>query len=812
MRKIFFKILSVIICCVFTVTTIMPIGYAQGVVASASGGVNLPAVGTMLRPSPAYVPPTLKGIIIHPENAFQFDFILDSGDADMDEAAMKAESEKLIKYFLTSLTLPEDDLWVNLSPYEADRIIPDEFGRTEMGQVLLEQDYLLKQLTASLMNPEEELGEEFWNKVYEEAYAKYGVTDIPVNTFNKVWIVPSKALVYENVDRAFVVESHLKVMLEEDYLAMANMKDEGRKMKDVKNLKNVSRLTSNVLRNTIIPAIEQEVNHGQHFAQLRQVYHSFILASWYKKNLKNSVLNKSYSDHKKIGGLETGNEDAKKQVYEKYLNAFKAGTYDLIKEEYDVKAQEIMPRKYFSGGVSVKDVAMHSKVKNFNGMVDGLIEEWGKNIFVLKSVFNFVLRPVKKDEFKMIRPLFWKKKKIRVKDKNGKVKNIGEELIQNRYDLNTNRWQEDKRLKAVVIYPTSDMGKAFNNNTVVIESLIYENFNVLYYEVSDVNQLVDALKSATKFEDVDNFIPADVLVIGGHGNRDFIKLGSIFRKLYKISLESKELLFEKEITNILKKERPVILQSCCVGEGKQEKDNIVNMFAEIFPQASQIIGPTFSTTVKKMDFIDGRFYVEYFRPEEIFNKITKVHLSFIVDDGSDLFEYLLDERYIDIYGMRNEREIAKLKRRSDLNLPKQYEKNKTAIYTLLKQTPSNFVVEFLTQFEDLPETYEVNPAIEGQVNKNDKASITSHKGGVDFNDDYLDIQTQGNAVDASMFTEGLENINIDIGLVPFIYGIAPVMDINQLFGREDGGANDAGDLSWHDYRHEYCRTDELAHV
>ncbi len=350
----------------------------------AHAGLNLPPAGEMVHLSPAYVPPTLKGIIVHPENPFQFDFILDNGDAEMAEAETKSESEKLIKYFLTALTLPEDDLWVNLSPYEADRIIPDEFGRTEMGQVLLEQDYLLKQLTASLMNPEEELGEEFWGKVYEEAYAKYGVTDIPVNMFNKVWIVPSKALVYENVDRAFVVESHLRVMLEEDYFAMEhNAVGAGPRARPVKGqpqgaAPTYSNITTSIIREILIPAIEQEVNQGQHFAKLRQVYHSFILASWYKKNLKKSVLNKAYSDHKKIGGLETGTPNIKEDVYQRYLDAFKAGAYDLIKEEYDPVEQEMVARKYFSGGAQLininTDVDQHdfAMMQNSSGKL-GLI-------------------------------------------------------------------------------------------------------------------------------------------------------------------------------------------------------------------------------------------------------------------------------------------------------------------------------------------------------------------------------------------------------------------------------------------------------
>ena len=53
---------------------------------------------------------------------------------------------------------------------------------------------------------------------------KFGTTNIPVNTFNKVWIVPEKAVVYENAKAgtAYVVEAKLKVMLEQDYLALSH--------------------------------------------------------------------------------------------------------------------------------------------------------------------------------------------------------------------------------------------------------------------------------------------------------------------------------------------------------------------------------------------------------------------------------------------------------------------------------------------------------------------------------------------------------------------------------------------------------------
>ena len=88
---------------------------------------------------------------------------------------------------MAALTVPEDEMWVNLSPYERDRIIEEGFGDTEMGRDLLAQDYILKQLTASLMYPEEDLGSTFWDKIYEQAYEKYWTTEIPTDIFHKVW-------------------------------------------------------------------------------------------------------------------------------------------------------------------------------------------------------------------------------------------------------------------------------------------------------------------------------------------------------------------------------------------------------------------------------------------------------------------------------------------------------------------------------------------------------------------------------------------------------------------------------------------------
>src|SRR5208283_1972003 len=276
---------------------------------------KLPVPGVMVHLSPPLDPLILKGIKVHPENPFQFDFILDEGDSQLSNAALKDESSKLIKYFLASLTIPEKDLWVNLSPYEKDRIIPHSFGLTEMGRDLLAEDYMLKQITASLIYPEDEVGRKFWKRIYEEAEKRYGTTNIPVNTFNKVWIVPEKAVVYENAKAgtAYVVESKLKVMLEQDYLSLEKHGDVGAELvlgpsfgrTQGPPLQNdINSLGSQIVREIVIPQLTKEVNEGSNFARLRQVYNSLILATWYKKKIKDSLLRQIYTDQNKIKGTE----------------------------------------------------------------------------------------------------------------------------------------------------------------------------------------------------------------------------------------------------------------------------------------------------------------------------------------------------------------------------------------------------------------------------------------------------------------------------------------------------------------------------
>ena len=108
---------------------------------------------------------------------------------------------------------------------------------------------------------------------------------------------------------AFVVESHLKIMLEEDYVALQQ-----HFRKDLSGMEElmsgdkevISGMSSEIVKDLIIPEIEKEVNSGKTFSNLRQIFQSMILASWYKQRLKESLLGKIYVDKDHIPSVLSG--------------------------------------------------------------------------------------------------------------------------------------------------------------------------------------------------------------------------------------------------------------------------------------------------------------------------------------------------------------------------------------------------------------------------------------------------------------------------------------------------------------------------
>jgi len=362
----------------------------MGIVPAGSETLRLPDSQQMLGVSEDYSLPVLKGLRINPQEPLSIEFIIDLGDS---KQVNKDEIRKLALYFLAGLTIPEDSLWVNLSPYEKNRIIPQKLGQTNLGQDLLGQDYILKQLASSFTHPGQGIGRSYWEDIYKEVSERIGTTNLPISTFNRIWVKPGESFLYEKGNVVLILDAKLEAMLEQDYLALkSNLKEKSGTGQGIPG--QVNAIASKVMRERVLPEIKNEVNRGKNFASLRQMYYSLILANWFKKKSKESFY-KNYIDQEKILGIDAKDKDLKDKIYDQYVKAFKKGVYDFIKEEIDPSSRKQIRRRYHSGGFSMGGIDHDQSKTSSSRVAKAYIDDATNLIFAKVDLGNVTSSPVK---------------------------------------------------------------------------------------------------------------------------------------------------------------------------------------------------------------------------------------------------------------------------------------------------------------------------------------------------------------------------------------------------------------------------------
>ena len=143
---------------------------------------------------------------------------------------------------------------------------------------------------------------------------------------------------------------------------------------------------SPAFRMNILPMIEHDVNQSVQFIPLRQLYSSFILATWFKRKLKDSIY-KYYIDMNKTKGIDTIAPKIKEYIYNQYLEAFKKGAYNYIKKETVgtavVGTRKVVARKYFSGGLRLNGGAVTTVAESETRVEQAVMPDAGVNAVVV---------------------------------------------------------------------------------------------------------------------------------------------------------------------------------------------------------------------------------------------------------------------------------------------------------------------------------------------------------------------------------------------------------------------------------------------
>jgi len=378
---------------------------------AASTGDHWPESGAtaLLAPTAPFAPMLMKAVGF--KETGEHNSIMDRGDSNLQDARFIQETEKLLDYFRTALCVTAESLWVNLSAFESNRMLPPVLAGTRLGRDLLAFDCTLKQFAASLIHPDCDTGRAYWREVYARSRSRFGTSKLPFQTWHKVTVTPEYANVYsrcpltqddfDSIEKlsawgynpgdnfGLIVENRLKARCEPDETAIAHGIHEPAASAH-------NRLATDVYKEIVIPVIERELNEGSLFATNRQMNHCVILASWLKeraeaiprladvirgsmdsndlKSFKITITGSSHLDDQtswrqdgpdhavapmdQANGVDPAFDiEENREFYARYMKLYRDGVFNCARIETDDAPGELIHRVYFSGAVDYSNVS-----------------------------------------------------------------------------------------------------------------------------------------------------------------------------------------------------------------------------------------------------------------------------------------------------------------------------------------------------------------------------------------------------------------------------------------------------------------------
>lgn len=247
----------------------------------------------------------------------------------------KVAATEMSAAFYVWLSLPPSKFWVNLNPNESDRIADPKLATTDVGRILLEADLRMKKLAAQLTNPNTDTGKQFWGDPSASSLRECTIT--------RQWIVPKPASVYEKDDGLYIVDAPLEVKAEAEEFN-GTMGDASCPVP--------SQRMESVFEQTILPKVEDAVNHSPDFADLRRVYLARVAAEWYRQRHTGALAD--MIDKGDVSRWPALQQWSPRDVFNAYVKSYKEHEYT-VKKEFDSDGARYSVT-YTDGGVDFGSV------------------------------------------------------------------------------------------------------------------------------------------------------------------------------------------------------------------------------------------------------------------------------------------------------------------------------------------------------------------------------------------------------------------------------------------------------------------------
>lgn len=282
---------------------------------------------------------------------------------------------------MTGLAVSDNKLWVNLNPWEPDRVIDEKLRKSDVGRIMLEADLQMKRDFSNYDNPcNNETGEIMWNLLdnKREALVQQCMKKFPGEIkedgnvifapVTRHWITPDKVYAYFNGTKIFIINSTLTIN-SESAANHSSFQVKDQKIETLskgcleelnKSAKEFGEYAKEMSDRMIYPYVVADINNGEKYEDLRNVYIALALAQWYKSRIdpQSDVFQSSLGSSNSIVPISL-KPWSYTDIWNRYVQSFEKGEYECWKNETIKRNATITALRnssYLSGGVDFGDI------------------------------------------------------------------------------------------------------------------------------------------------------------------------------------------------------------------------------------------------------------------------------------------------------------------------------------------------------------------------------------------------------------------------------------------------------------------------